>query len=101
MTMCMSLKSAFEELQSYTNNQTSRTSQEFSDIKELAKRFALTFGLDAIKNREAVTALHRAGILFASKNVIPDDPNPPVNLLFLDVLNEFTNKLLKQDKKVV
>lgn len=99
--MCMSLKTAFEELQANTNNQILRTSQEFGDLKELAKRFALTFGLDAIKNREAVTALHRAGILFASKNASPEDVNPPINLLFLDVLNEFTNKLLKQDKKVV
>lgn len=101
MTMCMSLTKAFEELQAATNNQISRTSQEFSDIKELAKRFALSFGLDAIKNREAVTALHRAGILFASKDTTPDDPNVPANLAFLDVISEFTNKLLKQDKKVV
>jgi cohesin complex subunit SA-1/2 len=28
-------------------------------------RFALSFGLDAVKNREAVTALHREGILVA------------------------------------
>lgn len=98
--MIMSLKTAFEDLQTHANGQISRSSQEFGDLKELAKRFALTFGLDAIKNREAVTALHRAGILFASKNVVPDDA-PPTNLLFLDVLNEFTNKLLKQDKKVV
>lgn len=98
----MSLKTAFTELQNYfAPDKISRTSQEFLDIKELAKRFALSFGLDAIKNREAVTALHRAGILFASENANPDDPNPPHNLLFLEIINEFTNKLLKQDKKVV
>jgi cohesin complex subunit SA-1/2 len=101
MTMCMSLKTAFEELQINTGNQISRSSTEFGDLKELGKRFALTFGLDAIKNREAVTALHRAGILFASNGAIIDDPNPPPNLLFLEILTEFTNKLLKQDKKVV
>ena len=102
MTMMMSLKTAFEELQnSSAPDRISRTSQEFSDLKELAKRFALSFGLDAIKNREVVTALHRAGILFASQNFNSDDINPPLNLLFLEILNEFTNKLLKQDKKVV
>lgn len=72
--------------------------------KELAKRFALSFGLDAVKNREAIIALHRAGILFAVQNNTDavDDPSaPPPCLLFLDILNEFTNKLLKQDKKVV
>jgi cohesin complex subunit SA-1/2 len=102
MTMCMSLKTAFEELQNNSApDKISRSSQEFGDLKELAKRFALSFGLDAIKNREVVTALHRAGILFAAQNCNADDPNPPLNILFLEVLNEFTNKLLKQDKKVV
>ena len=32
----------------------------------------------------------------------PDDPTgAPANLPFLEILSEFTNKLLKQDKKVV
>lgn len=69
----------------------------------MAKRFALSFGLDAVKNREAITALHRAGILYAvSGNEIGEDPTgPPANLPFLEILTEFTNKLLKQDKRVV
>jgi cohesin complex subunit SA-1/2 len=96
----MSLKTAFEELQN-SHPTIMRTSQEFTDLKELAKRFALSFGLDAIKNREAVCGLHRAGILFAAANANPDDMNPPPNVLFLEIINEFTNKLLKQDKKVV
>lgn len=71
--------------------------------QELAKRFALSFGLDAVKNREAIIVLHRAGILFAVQNTeAAEDPSaPPPCLLFLEILNEFTNKLLKQDKKVV
>lgn len=72
--------------------------------QELAKRFALSFGLDAVKNREAIIALHRAGILFAvtHSNELVDDPtSSPPCLLFLEILNEFTNKLLKQDKRVV
>lgn len=66
-------------------------------------RFALSFGLDAVKNRDAVTQLHREGILFAVNPLEnPDDPvGPPPNLPFLEILSEFTNKLLKQDKKVV
>ena len=66
-------------------------------------RFALSFGLDALKNREAVAQLHREGIL-VSVNPMEnnDDPSgPPPNLPFLEILTEFTNKLLKQDKKVV
>jgi cohesin complex subunit SA-1/2 len=56
-----------------------------------------------VKNREAITALHRAGILFAVTGADqPEDPTgPPPNLPFLEILTEFTNKLLKQDKRVV
>lgn len=102
MTMCMSLKTLFEEIQAYyIPDKIQRSSQDYLDLKELAKRFALSFGLDAIKNREAVTALHRAGVLFAAEHWNADDSTVPPNLLFLEILNEFTNKLLKQDKKVV
>jgi cohesin complex subunit SA-1/2 len=102
MTMCLSIKTLFEEIQSASSpDKISRSSQDFSDLKELAKRFALSFGLDAIKNREAVTALHRAGVLFAAEHWNADDSTVPPNLLFLEIINEFTNKLLKQDKKVV
>jgi len=43
----------------------------------LAKRFALSFGLDALKNREAMAALHREGVLFAvgtDEGIAQDDP---------------------------
>jgi len=80
-----------------------RNTVEFHHLKELAKRFALSFGLDALKNREAVAQLHREGILVAVTPMEnPNDPTgPPPNLPFLEILAEFTNKLLKQDKKVV
>ena len=43
-----------------------RNSEEFHGIKELAKRFALSFGLSfgsfwSLNNREAVAGLHREG----------------------------------------
>lgn len=50
--------------------------------------------------------MHRAGILFAA-TTSTDDPEhddpaaAPPCILFLEILNEFTNKLLKQDKRVV
>jgi cohesin complex subunit SA-1/2 len=103
-TMALALIMIFKELQmeGIHNN---RHSEEFTALKELSKRFALSFGLDAVKNREAITACHREGILFA---VNPGDQGPnsdptqaPANISFLDVLSEFTNKLLKQDKRVV
>ena len=67
-------------------------------LKHNIFRFALSFGLDALKNREAVTQLHREGILFSVTPMEnPDDPTgPPPNLPFLEIVTEFTNKLLKQ-----
>jgi cohesin complex subunit SA-1/2 len=101
-TMIQALIFKFTELQQ-TGGKVDRGSEEFHAIKELAKRFALSFGLDALKNREAVTGLHREGILTAVNPLEnPGDPTgPPPNLPFLELLTEFTNKLLKQDKKVV
>lgn len=92
----------FKDLQAQTENgMVCKNSHEFSDLKELAKRFALTFGFDAIKNREPVIVIHRAGIYFAVGDVL-DNPTGGLNrILFLEVLNEFSHKLLKQDKKVI
>jgi cohesin complex subunit SA-1/2 len=69
------------------------------DTQELAKRFSVMFGLDAVKNREALTALHRAGIAFAALEA--RDHLPPPRLLFLEPLAEFSTKLLRQDKRQV
>ena len=103
--MAQSLIIKFREIRQLQNNEPviNRQTVEFHSLKELAKRFALSFGLDALKNREAVTALHREGILLAVHPLEnPADPTgPPPNLSFLEILTEFSNKLLKQDKKVV
>lgn len=65
----------------------------FSELRELAKRFSIMFGLDALRNREPVAALHRAGISFAAAH--------PDNLPFLEALTEFCTRLLRQDKRTV
>ncbi|XP_020296992.1 cohesin subunit SA-2 isoform X1 [Pseudomyrmex gracilis] len=103
LTMQQSLNILYSEIVA-EKGKVNRNSEEFTAIKELAKRFALSFGLDAVKNREAITALHRAGVLFAitpPDGVEQDPTGPPPNLPFLEILSEFTNKLLKQDKRVV
>lgn len=103
LTMQHSLNILYNEIVA-DKGKVNRNSEEFTAIKELAKRFALSFGLDAVKNREAITALHRAGVLFAitpPDGVEQDPTGPPPNLSFLEILAEFTNKLLKQDKRVV
>lgn len=49
----------FNELVQDQGPNLDRTSSHVSGIKELARRFALTFGLDQIKTREAVATLHK------------------------------------------
>uniref|UniRef100_H2YHP6 Uncharacterized protein n=1 Tax=Ciona savignyi TaxID=51511 RepID=H2YHP6_CIOSA len=72
-------------------------------MKELARRFALTFGLDQVKTRDAVAELHREGIVFALKRdeSMFNETEPPANLTFLGILVEFSAKLMKQDKRTV
>uniref|UniRef100_A0A667ZZ64 STAG1 cohesin complex component n=1 Tax=Myripristis murdjan TaxID=586833 RepID=A0A667ZZ64_9TELE len=101
-TLILSLQQLFNELLQDQGPNLDRTSSHVSGIKELARRFALTFGLDQIKTREAVATLHKDGIEFAFKYQNPRGPEfPPINLAFLEVLSEFSSKLLRQDKKTV
>ncbi|XP_071335920.1 cohesin subunit SA-2 isoform X2 [Trachinotus anak] len=75
--------------------------QTFTSIKELARRFALTFG-DLVKFRECIVVIHRNGIefVFQEFSQTPDTPTPPY-LSYLTILSEFSSKLLKPDKKTV
>uniref|UniRef100_A0A673CUQ1 Cohesin subunit SA n=1 Tax=Sphaeramia orbicularis TaxID=375764 RepID=A0A673CUQ1_9TELE len=75
--------------------------QTFTSIKELARRFALTFG-DLVKFRECVVTIHRSGIefVFQGFNQMPETPTP-LYLSYLTILSEFSSKLLKPDKKTV
>lgn len=140
---CSCVLQLFNELLQDQGPNLDRTSSHVSGIKELARRFALTFGLDQIKTREAVATLHkwdlsafsslnwthqtdsenfkawlssclvfsssssssvnlRDGIEFAFKYQNPRGPEfPPINLAFLEVLSEFSSKLIRQDKKTV
>ncbi|XP_031651251.1 LOW QUALITY PROTEIN: cohesin subunit SA-1-like [Oncorhynchus kisutch] len=101
-TLILSLQQLFNELLQDQGPTLDRTSSNVSGIKELARRFALTFGLDQIKTREAVATLHKDGIEFAFKYQNPHGAEfPPPNLAFLEVLSEFSSKLLRQDKKTV
>ena len=50
---------SFKEIQQEQNFGVDRGSEAFMAIKELARRFSLSFGLDQLKNREAVAAMHK------------------------------------------
>lgn len=116
-------------------------SASFTNMKELARRFSLTFGWDQVKSRESVAMIHkyvpcnitlsivnalfvvclsvlllcfsfsffflffcsnREGIEFAFQgaNGVHGKCLPP-NLSFLLIISEFSNKLLKPDKRLV
>uniref|UniRef100_A0A7N6BM73 Cohesin subunit SA n=1 Tax=Anabas testudineus TaxID=64144 RepID=A0A7N6BM73_ANATE len=92
----------FNEMLSELGHGFDRSSSAFCGIKELARRFSLTFGLDQVKTRDAIAMLHKDGIEFAFKEPSPQgEGGPPLNLAFLDILSEFSSKLMRQDKRTV
>uniref|UniRef100_A0AAQ5YTG4 Cohesin subunit SA n=1 Tax=Amphiprion ocellaris TaxID=80972 RepID=A0AAQ5YTG4_AMPOC len=101
-TLILSLQNLFNEMLSELGFNFDRSSSAFCGIKELARRFSLTFGLDQLKTREAIAMLHKDGIEFAFKEPSPQgEGSPPLNLAFLDILSEFSSKLIRQDKRTV
>uniref|UniRef100_A0A8C2U984 Cohesin subunit SA n=1 Tax=Coturnix japonica TaxID=93934 RepID=A0A8C2U984_COTJA len=93
--------------QTYAESQDSSTgvdlsSASFINMKELARRFSLTFGWDQLRSRESVAMIHKEGIEFAFQGTTGTDGKClPPNLGFLLIISEFSNKLLKPDKRVV
>ncbi|AWP12394.1 putative cohesin subunit SA-2 [Scophthalmus maximus] len=101
-TLILSLQQLFNEMLSDLGHGFDRSSSSFCGIKELARRFSLTFGLDQVKTRDAIAMLHKDGIEFAFKDPSPQgEGGPPLNLAFLDILSEFSSKLMRQDKRTV
>ncbi|XP_052741649.1 cohesin subunit SA-1 isoform X2 [Bicyclus anynana] len=100
LAMQLAMQALFSELLA-RQPAPARTLPDFLELKELAKRFAVMFGLDAVKNREALTALHRAGVAYAALEAGEAGDGPPPRLLFLEPLAEFSGKLLRQDKRAV
>ncbi|XP_043933207.1 cohesin subunit SA-3 [Protopterus annectens] len=101
-TLVLSLQQLFTELIVDMDPFEAQSTPAFTDIRDLARRFALTFGLDPLKHREPIVMLHKDGIKFAFKKPHPRGPRyPPLNLPFLEILSEFSFKLLKQDKSIL
>ncbi|NXX75053.1 STAG2 protein, partial [Urocolius indicus] len=78
------------------------SSASFTNMKELARRFSLTFGWDQVKSRESIAMIHKEGIEFAFQGATGvHGKDLPPNLSFLLIITEFSNKLLKPDKRLV
>ncbi|XP_058642917.1 cohesin subunit SA-2 isoform X2 [Onychostoma macrolepis] len=76
--------------------------QTYSSIKELARRFSLTFGWDQIKSRESLAMIHRDSIEFVFKGFVQQsEKHSPPYISYLTILSEFSSKLLKPDKKTI
>ncbi|XP_041897613.1 cohesin subunit SA-2-like isoform X2 [Corvus kubaryi] len=103
-TLILCLQQLF---QTHAENQDSSSgvdlsSASFTNIKELARRFSLTFGWDQVKSRESIAMIHKEGIEFAFQGATGVDGKClPPNLSFLVIISEFSNKLLKPDKRLV
>ncbi|NWW98106.1 STAG3 protein, partial [Caloenas nicobarica] len=95
-TLLLSLKQLMSELLLQTGPEI-REDESFLEIRDLARRFSLLFSLHQLRNRPALLALHREGIEFAFQE--PGGPGqPPLNLPFLEVLSEFSPRLLHPDR---
>nr|XP_028583622.1 cohesin subunit SA-2-like isoform X3 [Podarcis muralis] len=103
-TLILCLQQLFQKHARSQDNSNSINSidSSFNNIKELARRFALTFGWDQVKSRESVAMIHKDGIEFAFQGIgALEGKSLPPNLNFLLILSEFSNKLLKPDKRLV
>ncbi|XP_048348678.1 cohesin subunit SA-2-like isoform X1 [Sphaerodactylus townsendi] len=105
-TLILCLQQLFQKLVESqgcgSGSSTDTFSASFNNIKELARRFSLTFGWDQVKTRESVAMIHKEGIEFAFQGAAGMEGKClPPNLNFLTILSEFSNKLLKPDKRLV
>ncbi|CAH8682361.1 unnamed protein product [Schistosoma rodhaini] len=101
------LELCYLQVEAASNNCVERGSEGLQAVKELARRLNLSFGLDLMKIRESMVAFHSEGIQFCVSRAAStaaatgQAPGIPSNLLFLEVVAEFSNKLLRQDKKSI
>ncbi|XP_056133500.1 cohesin subunit SA-2 [Lampris incognitus] len=91
-TICLTLQQLFSER--ISNNS---SGQDLGEIRDLAKKLAMSFGIDLHRVRKPLVSLHRDGIDFAFRNSEQGRLHPP-NLAFLEILSEFSFKLLHQDR---
>ncbi|XP_062454879.1 cohesin subunit SA-3 [Rhea pennata] len=79
-----------------------RAAAAFLEIRDLARRFSLLFSLHQLRNRLALLSVHKEGIQFAFQEPPGPGPEPqPLNLPFLEVLSEFSPRLLQPDKALI
>ncbi|XP_028315452.1 cohesin subunit SA-1 [Gouania willdenowi] len=90
-TICLSLQQLFSEMLTEDHSR-----KDLIEIRDLAKRLAMSFGIDLRRVRKPLLALHMDGICFAFRTPEDGEEKYP-NLDFLEILSEFTLKIFPLD----
>ncbi|CAO2630275.1 Cohesin subunit SA-3 [Lemmus lemmus] len=100
--LLLSLKQLYTELMQEQGPQGLTELPAFIEMRDLARRFALSFGPQQLHNRDLVVLLHKEGIKFSLSELPPaDSSREPPNLAFLELLSEFSPRLFHQDKQLL
>ncbi|XP_060935180.1 cohesin subunit SA-1 [Limanda limanda] len=92
LTVCLSLQQLFSEMLTEEHSR-----RDLNEIRDLGKRLAMSFGIDLQRVRKPLVALHMDGIRFAFRD--PQEGEEPLrNVAFLEILSEFSFKLLQKDR---
>ncbi|XP_068919377.1 cohesin subunit SA-3 isoform X2 [Petaurus breviceps papuanus] len=101
-TLLLSLKQLYTELLQEHGPKGLDSLPAFMEMRDLARRFALSFGPQQLQNRDLIVMLHKEGIKFSLAELPPaDSSNQPPNLAFLELLEEFSPRLFHQDKQLL
>ncbi|KAM9208946.1 LOW QUALITY PROTEIN: cohesin subunit SA-3 [Dugong dugon] len=100
--LLLSLKQLYTELLQEQGPQYLNELPAFTEMRDLARRFALSFGPQQLQNRDLVVTLHKEGIKFSLSELPPaGSSSQPPNLAFLELLSEFSPRLFHQDKQLL
>ncbi|XP_051031599.1 LOW QUALITY PROTEIN: cohesin subunit SA-3-like, partial [Phodopus roborovskii] len=100
--LLLSLKQLYTELMQEQGPQGLTELPAFIEMRDLARRFALSFGPQQLHNRDLVVMLHKEGIKFSLSELPPaGSSREPPNLAFLELLSEFSPRLFHQDKQLL
>ncbi|XP_030884481.1 cohesin subunit SA-3 [Leptonychotes weddellii] len=100
--LLLSLKQLYTELLQEQGPQGLNELPAFNEMRDLARRFALSFGPQQLQNRDLVVTLHKEGIKFSLSEPPPaGSSGQPPNLAFLELLSEFSPRLFHQDKQLL
>ncbi|XP_026186093.1 cohesin subunit SA-2 [Mastacembelus armatus] len=91
-TVCLCLQQMFSEMLTEEHSR-----QNLLEIRDLAKKLAMSFGVNLNRVRKPLVALHMEGIRFALRKPQEGEEHH-ANVDFFEILSEFSFKLLQQDR---